>query len=68
MHILNNLLLVGGSAFFLFLFKYYLVILKLVPYNITNILICHLFHVNVFSCLGYLMEMTECMSIVLLII
>lgn len=39
-------------------------VLKLVLFNITNILICHLRHVNVLLSLGYLMEMTEFMFIV----
>lgn len=63
MHILNSLLLVGFLCFFK---KYYLSILKLGLCNMIYILICHLSHVNVLLCLGYLMEMTECMFIVLL--
>lgn len=70
MHMLGNLLLLGCCVcfdliccLFLFLKKCFLVILKFLLWNATNILICHLCHVDVL--LGYLMEITECMFIVL---
>lgn len=66
MHTLGNLLLIG--CFVLFCFKKCCqVILMLVPFNITNILICHLCHLNVLLSLGYLIEMNEGMFIAVLL-
>lgn len=52
---LNNLISVGCFGGFLFVYLFFkkccLVILKLVPRNTPNMLICHLSYVSVLLCL-----------------